>query len=230
MRFSPTSDHREFFSKNGFVEFENFLTLEQITLLNKEIDQTLANRLKVSLPQLQKTPVNLLFQEGFDLWRDSEALKKVIFKSNFAEIASYLFNIPLLRMGFDQYLPSTTIETLPLSDGVSLQDISSAKPLAGGLLLNLSEDENPLELPCEQTGCPVPLKRGNVVFLSAEKPIPWHLISTLKNQRFFAVVYATKRAIYHLDNKDPHTHAWKRRGYVFGDRLNDHLHPILFRG
>jgi len=48
-------------------------------------------------------------------------------------------------------------------------------------------------------------------------------------QRYLMLVYTHPTAIYYLEEKDPKTHHLKSLGYVFGDRLNDKLNPIVYR-
>jgi hypothetical protein len=50
-----------------------------------------------------------------------------------------------------------------------------------------------------------------------------------KTQKFLLFLYAEEDALYTLNPLDPHTHALKRMGYVFGDRLKETTHPHLIR-
>jgi hypothetical protein len=42
------------------------------------------------------------------------------------------------------------------------------------------------------------------------------------------IVYCTDKTVYVLEKRDPHTHALKKLGYGFGDRLEEKTHPIIF--
>ncbi|MBY0530078.1 MAG: hypothetical protein K2P51_07835 [Rhabdochlamydiaceae bacterium] len=221
MRHAVTLEHRDFFFKNRYIEFDGLLSLEQATLLQKEIDETLSQRLVAKSPSCIET-----FQAGYDLWRENALIKKWAFKNTFAEVAADLLQTHLFRIAFDQYLCPDGIAT-PLSSPAPLSLLSSAKPLSGAFLICLSGGTIPSSIDTSQ--CPFPLKEGNVVFFSPQLPISWNLLFQLQHFRWLLVAYAPKQAIYHLENKDPHTHAWKRLGYVFGDSLNDTLHPIVYR-
>ena len=70
---------------------------------------------------------------------------------------------------------------------------------------------------------------GNCTFVSSEMVIPFQELQERTGQRFLLITYTEKTALYTLDPKDPHTHNLKQLGYVFGDRLADAYHPILFR-
>jgi hypothetical protein len=221
MRHAVTLEHRDFFSKNRYIEFDGMLSEEQVILLQKEIDQTLSQKLPIKQPSCIET-----FQAGYDLWRENATIKKWAFKNTFAEVAAALLQTHLFRIAFDQYLCPDGAST-PLSGTASLSLISSAKPLSCAFLICLSGGTIPSTIDTSQS--PLPLKEGNVVFFSPQLPIAWDLMFQLKHFRWLLVAYAPKQAIYHLENKDPHTHAWKRLGYVFGDSLNDSVHPIIFR-
>jgi hypothetical protein len=223
MRFVLDINHQNFFLKHRYIEFEALLSLEQIALLQQEIDQTIAKR----FTKLSDGSSKDIFQAGYDLWRDNQVIKKIAFKNQFAEIASILFSTDPIRIAFDQYLATSPGSHQPFTEGLTLTQTSCAKPLAGALLLRLSEE--PLVLPYEQPLCPIPKQIGNVLFLSPLLPIHWNLLFSLQNTHLFLIAYAPKRALYHLEKQDPHTHAWKRLGYVFGDALTDSLHPILHR-
>ena len=42
MRFAITADHREFFSKNQFIEFEGMISLDQVADLKENAEKTIA--------------------------------------------------------------------------------------------------------------------------------------------------------------------------------------------
>ncbi|MBS0607243.1 MAG: hypothetical protein KF898_06105 [Parachlamydiales bacterium] len=226
MRFALNSDHKDFYSKNGFIEFEDFLDANSVAALQKEIDTTLCARLKTSSIRMAELPRSAIFDSGFDLWRDNATLKHTLFKATFSEIAAQLFQAPLLRIAFDQYLDTGTGSESPLSTSLSLNDLSCANPLSGALILRLSE--LPVD-PCDPQTCPIPSKAGSAIFLSPDKVIPWKDLFSQKDLRLMILAYGFKKTFYRLCKNDPHTHQWKKLGYVFGDLLKDNLHPILFR-
>jgi hypothetical protein len=71
MRFALTADHREFFSKNNYIELEGIIPSDQIASLKKSVDETLAIRLRLPAVKVADRPPLDLFQAGYDLWRDS---------------------------------------------------------------------------------------------------------------------------------------------------------------
>ncbi len=54
MKFAITKDHRNFFQKHGWIEFEGLLSDDQLKTANQAIDQALAARLSV-------TPENYIY-------------------------------------------------------------------------------------------------------------------------------------------------------------------------
>jgi hypothetical protein len=115
----------------------------------------------------------------------------------------------------------------PITKILSVAQISCVKPIAGACIIRLSDE--PIAQQFDQSQCPIPTKAGHVVFLSHDFLLHWDQVFALKNLKCLLIAYAPKQAIYHLDKQDPHTHAFKRHGYVFGDSLNDTLNPVIYR-
>jgi hypothetical protein len=226
MRFALNSDHKEFYTKNGFIEFEELLDAHSVAALQQEIDATLCTRLKTSSIRMAELPRTAIFESGFDLWRDNSAIKQSLFKTTFTEIAAQLFQANLLRVAFDQYIDTGPGSESPLKEPLSLNAFSCANPLSGALIIRLSE--TPID-PCDPQVCPIPSHAGSAIFLSPDKVIPWAELFSQKDLRLLILAYASKRTFYRLEKNDPHTHLWKRLGYVFGDLLKDNLHPVLYR-
>ena len=67
---------------------------------------------------------------------------------------------------------------------------------------------------------------GSAIFFSAE-----HTFSLAEEGEngYLLIAYAGPGAVYVFNERDPDTHALKREGYVFGDRLREETHPTLTR-
>ena len=78
MRFSLTADHKEFFVKNRYIEFEGLLTADEAA------------------------PLQANLSEGRDLWRHSPGIKKIVHKRQLASVAAQLSDRKQLRLAFDQ--------------------------------------------------------------------------------------------------------------------------------
>lgn len=215
MRFALTADHRDFYQKQGYIEFEKLLSEKQVEILQQSIETCLSKRLKTVKERSPKGR----FEQGFDLWRESPDIKKILFNRPLSEIASQLFQAPLLRIAFDQYCDTEQGDFCPFPHLLSIEEISCAKPLAGALLLALTASG----------AAPLPSRPGYGVYLNPHKAIDWKALFSQKGARYIAIAYATKNTLYHFEPKDPRTHAWKSLGYVFGDLLKDTTHPIIYR-
>ncbi len=224
MRFAITADHQDFFTKNHYIEFEGILPLDQVSLLKKNAEVTIAKRLRIPPEKFKEKSAPELYFAGYDLWRNNEEIKKIAHKQAFASLASELMQAVPLRYGYDQYFATYQCNAAsPYDLPYSLQDISCIHPLVGGLLLPLQD------LPSPPTFFPMPLKVGNGLFISPTFALPWpHLFSTC-GLCFILIAYAAEKAIFRADSHDPHAVALKKLGYVFNDPLKDSIHPIVFR-
>jgi hypothetical protein len=218
MRFKTAGVHREFFQKNGFIEFESLLSAQEASQLASHADLLLQKRLS---NQLEFRSATELYRAGRDLWRDDATLRKKELSHTFAQLAADIFKKPILHLAFDQILRTAATPGFPNQIPSSLNAISSIQPLAGALLLHLSGSSPPFDL--------IPRCHENVMLLSPDLTIPWEFFFQLPHQSYLLIAYAVPESVYVLRKEDPHTHALKRLGYVFGDRLTHDHHPIVFR-
>ncbi len=67
---------------------------------------------------------------------------------------------------------------------------------------------------------------GGAIFFSAE-----HTFSLAEegDRDYLLIAYAGPRAVYVFNEHDPDTHALKKKGFGFGDRLREETHPTLTR-
>lgn len=223
MRFAITADHREFFTKNNFIEFEDMISLDQISALKKNLEAAVAKRLNVSEAQLKQKSAPEIYQAGYDLWRDNEAIKKIAHKHSFAALAGELLQTVPLRYAFDQYFAMTKCTVSPYDVPSSLQDISCLSPLAGALIIPLHD------LPTPPSFFPMPLKAGHALFISPSFSLPWPQLFSTPDLNFFLIAYAMDKTFFRPDSRDPHAVKLKKLGYVYNDLLNDTVHPIVLR-
>ncbi len=217
MRFKLLGAHREFFQNNGYIELESLLSSEEISTLASHADKLVEKRLSDQIAY--KSPEEL-FRVGRDLWREDDFLRKKILSHPLAEIGAELFKKKKIMIGFDQLLRTGSKPGFSNLVPSSLNDISSIFPLSGALLIHLSGTRIPSEI--------IPSQPENVIFFSSDAIIPWEIFFQLPNQSYLLIAYAHPESVYVLQKKDLHTHALKKRGYVFGDRLRHETHPIIF--
>ena len=231
MKFATDKSHRDYFYKNGVIEFDGLVNMNEVYEMSDAIDRILSHKLSVKLDQLDKQNPNDIFFQGRDLFRQSELLKRLILHRRLAEIAVELMEVRLLRIGYDQLLegepkppiiPSAYDQFL-LQEG-TLQEKSCMTPVICGLMLCLepaTSQENPSPL--------FPKTAGAGTFFKPDKPLDLKYLIHAPGSRYLMITYADPRTVYILNEKDPHTHNLKHLGYVFGDKLSDKLNPFLNR-
>lgn len=239
MKFATAKEHRDFFQKHGWIEFEGLVLSEQLTQANQAIDQILAERLKTSPRQLSTLSSEDIYLQGRDLWRSNPFLQKWASQLRFAEIITELFDKRTLRLGYDQlfptsHLPPSSQKNLSpyakfLEKTASLQTVSCFTHVACGLLLTLNgREESGQEENVPETANIFSNHPGNVVFFQPQLLVQWSDLYAHVGQRFYLIVYTHASSHYQLEPQDPHTHDLKRLGYVFNEKLKDNLHPIVY--
>lgn len=238
MRYTIDKQQREFFQKNGTIEFEGVFTLDQISALNKAIDQTLAVRCQVPLEKVPKCTPEQMFLAGRDLWRDNIDLRKFDTHERLTEIVSELVEQHPFRLGYDQLFPNHTVSKLKpklqwtqetnsqynrfLNQSASIDEVSCFDGILCGVLLPLTES------PASENSL-FSAKPGNAVFFQPQIPISFDYLLQHFDQRFFLIVYAQMNATYSSEKKDPHKHLLKHLGYRHGERLMDKYHLVVAR-
>lgn len=212
MKFSISLDQRNFLNKNGYVPFYQLLSDAEIQLLKLGINS--------GLKQDHKS--------GRDLWRVDESVKKIVFSKRLVDVVFQLTQKKPLRLAFDQYIPEKSAalldrnEQVPLfnyfGDEPAFQDKSSINSLVGLLLLVLNGDEESSSI-----------GKGGGYFILPQAILSKEDLPFSPNQQFLLIGYADMHSQYLYQPLDPHGHFLKQLGYVFGDKLNDRLHPVLLR-
>ncbi len=221
MPFTVHSDHRDFFEKNNFIELEELFSLEQVDALNRLLDQALSNRTRARKETRTQTQTQTLFVDGYDLWREDAQIKKIAHKHNIAEVVAEIFRTTPLRIAFDLFVAAG--HTSPFPKELPLTESSCLQPLVGALLVQLGDATG------EVSGFPLPSKKGNVLLISPQLPIPWPTLFATPGLRLFMMSFGGQKTLYRAEIKDPHAPFLKKLGYVYGDYLKDALHPILVR-
>lgn len=199
MKYIVDNRHREFFAKNGWIEFEEIFPISATGKLLEAARGVVKSRTRV------KNPDVLL--HGHDIWRENSVVKNATCSRTLAEIASELTETKPLRLSYDQLLEQRQTPN-------SLEQICSLQGTVCGLLIALQDGDEEHLLS----------KRGNGLFLSTTTELP-----KLSEGYFLLIVYSVVNARYISVESDPHTNYLKRFGYSFGDRLLDKHHPVLFR-
>lgn len=243
MKFSTAKEHRDFFQKHGWIEFEEFLSYQQLAELNQAINKEMAKRtgdLEEKVPFLSSEKV---FLQGRDLWRGNDFIKKFVVQPRLAEVVEELIEKKPLRLGCDQLFPpcqealfpqeSSQIYSKFLKQTETLQAVSCYQGIACGMMIALNEEENKgdegeRDISLEGANL-FPSKPGNVLLFQPNIPLNWSYLFHYPKRRYLLIIYTLANAYYKLEPSDPHTHLLKRLGYVFNDKLSDKLNPIVFR-
>jgi hypothetical protein len=142
---------------------------------------------------------------GRDLFRSSDTVRKIVVGRNMGDLARNLVDCKELRVGFDE------IACAPFwFEGKTLAQCTSVRGLKVAFLIALDGDLS-----------------GSGIAFSPE--LAWHGQETelACPGPFLLIAYATPAANYVLEPNDPHTHALKHLGLVYGEPLSEKTHPLL---
>ena len=231
MKFAIVKEQRDFFNRQGQIEFDALINSQQIEEIQGAINFGVAERLGIPAGLLYKSSPLNTYVSSHDMWRTNPFIKKIVTGQKLAEIASELIEYKPLRLGYDQYFPFDKVRysaDAPYTDlfqpPLSLEVRSCLDKVVCGLVICLSGDGA-----TSQEGTIFPTTPGNGTFFLPHRELDF---STLKGNdvyRYLLIVYVEKATHYVHNDKDPQGHFNKQLGYVFGDRLLDKYHPIVYR-
>lgn len=242
MQFTILREHRDYFQKHGYVEFDDLLRKEEIEELNLALDQVLSLRLKVSSEGLKSCSIEEIIMAGRDARFESDCIKKNACKLRLAKTASQLMEIRPLRLAYDQALVSRlglsfsrftnpVVARLFENKTFTLREMSGFQGRLCGIMLCLKGPKGGISAEKEllEGNGIFSKKSGNGIYFDGNAPISFSFLMSDPFSRYLLVVYAEKKTFYALKDADPHAHFLKRYGYVFGDRLREEFHPTLYR-
>lgn len=239
MKFALSKEHHDFFQNQGYIQFDGFLSKDQIDSLSHSIDKALEHKLNLDQSKISSLSAEQLFLQGRDLWRQNDELRKWACQQRFAATAAELTRKRMLRLGYDQLMPGQQPNHLLtgsyqqfLDQEISLEAMSCVSNVACGLIISLSDGIKKEEEPnASVQGIDLfPFKTGNAVFVTPQTLINLRSIFQHTGQRFYFIIYTDQAAWYLLQPCDPHTHDWKQElGYSFNEKLSDKRHPIVYR-
>ena len=229
MHFAMARQHLDFFHQHHYIEFEDLLSPAEVQTLSQELIKTQGMHHHTAPENLAKIDLNSLYLSGYDTWRNNPTIKKFVLRRELAEIASNLTKESPLRIAFDQVFSSSENSTPLFEKPLPLYEMSCIQGIVCGCILQLSpsSEQNPPETNEDFT--PIPKKAGSGIFFRPELPLSLDYLLHTPNMLQLLIVYAENNSLYTYLETDPHTHTLKKLGYVFGDRLRNTTHPILFR-
>jgi hypothetical protein len=219
MKFALAKEHHDFFDKEGYIEFEELISPANLEKIEKAVRQLVGTRINQFPERLSHESPIRLYTNGRDLWRSHPEIKKQCANRNFASIAAGLVREKSLRLALDQWIPPG----FDWKNASTLEDLVPIQGVVAGAFIALNSgitnDEPSI----------FPSNAGHVLFVKPGTPLPLNGLSAQRNQSFLLVVYGSPKSVYIHKESDPLTHYLKEHGYVYGDRLSDHLHPILLQ-
>lgn len=216
-----SSEHLAFFKAHGYIAFHHLLLETSAKELKIHLEKALAERLGTSVEKLSRKPNCELFTSAYDLHLVDDTIRKTSHKPRIANVAQQLFDQPLLRFGFSQYLMTSSDPTPPFSDPFSFEKQSCLTPLAGLLLLNLGEVHGLL------ASFSFPQELGSALFISPSLPFPWQEIFQMPHTHLFLIAFAQNKTFFRADTPDPLSLELKKLGYAYNDLIKEPLHPLL---
>lgn len=247
MKFSLAKEQRDFFEKHGLLEIEGLISSSQLEVLNSCVLKVMKKEAALQRRTVASVDPQDYFLAGRDLWRENPEIKKIIFHKCFSEIASELnFRAPF-RAGSDQFIPQgfTSNANDSLNDGSSFQGIvfgyiiclkSSSLEVSKVSeipeFIENSENSENTESPEDSDNpphSPFSMIPGHVVFVHPHFPVDYFLLKQRTGCEYIFVTLIKEKSVYFYRESDIQTHYLKKLGYVFGDRIREETHPIIYR-
>lgn len=223
MKFAIAKEHYDRFHKEGFVEFEGLVKEQEVLLLHDEVLNLLRQNMALSDRGLLAQEPKNLYLKSRNLWQQSDAIKKIILHKRLASIAASLTDATFVRFGYDQFIPAGYESVAALS----IEEASCLQGVLCGSLICLSAKAQTTEQ--EPINSPFSSTPGNIVFFKNDFPLDFTSGKINEGACYLMTVYAQKKAVYIHNDNDPNQHFFKSLGYVFGDKLNDVLNPVILR-
>ncbi len=102
--YELTPDQITFYKKNSFIKLKNVLPSEVIKYYNQIISDKVNELNKVVLPLEKRDTYGKAFLQLFNLWKEDERIKELVFSRRLAKIASDLMEVSGVRLYHDQAL------------------------------------------------------------------------------------------------------------------------------
>ena len=99
-----TREQLDFFRKNRFIKLKQVLNTETLNFFNEAITKRVNLLNTESTPLTERSTYGKAFLQLFNLWREDEVVKTLIFSKRLASIASELMEVDGVRIYHDQAL------------------------------------------------------------------------------------------------------------------------------
>lgn len=102
--YALNSDQINFYHKNGFIKLKNIFDAETLKYYEQLISKKVAQKSEEFAPLKERDTYGKAFLQIFNLWTESEEIKKFVFSKRLAKIATELMEVDGVRMYHDQAL------------------------------------------------------------------------------------------------------------------------------
>lgn len=233
MKYRLDNAHRAFFLEQGAITFQSLLTAEEAEACAVAIDAAVETPTKLRYRIMEEVGVKPKVR-GRDQWRVSESCRKWVMDRRCAQVAKELTDSGPLRLLADQRCggdPSTWLEQTLSNTGASdiateeawtLENHLCYQGIVCGLLLCLRA---PADAPPSFVGT----KPGMGTYFSPKYPLVVDQLLRGPDYLYLLVAYGKAISVFVHQPLDPQMQSLRELGYHYGDRLKDHLHPIVCR-
>ena len=102
--YALSLDQIGFYRKNGFIKLKNIFDSETLRYFGRLIAEKVAEKIKNVSDLDDRDTYGKAFLQIFNLWTESEEIKKFVFSKRLAKIATELMDVDGVRMYHDQAL------------------------------------------------------------------------------------------------------------------------------
>ncbi|MEO0874946.1 MAG: phytanoyl-CoA dioxygenase family protein [Bacteroidota bacterium] len=94
----------DFYQKNKFIKVKQVLDAPTLRHFNEVISQRVQERNDTQVPLAERSTYGKAFLQIFNLWREDEAIKELVFSPRLASVAAQLMEVDGVRLYHDQAL------------------------------------------------------------------------------------------------------------------------------
>ena len=102
--FDITDEQVNFFRENGYIKIANVLSKEVIAAMDEIISEEVSRLNTQHLAMKDRDTYGKAFLQIMNIWRNSEAVKQIVFSKRLGQIASDLLEVSGVRLYHDQAL------------------------------------------------------------------------------------------------------------------------------
>ena len=103
-----SDENVKFFKKNKYIKLKNVFEKDTILYYNKVISEAVESLNTIKVPIEKRDTYGKAFLQLFNLWKESEDVKSLIFSKRLSQIATELMEVSGVRLYHDQAFMSLT--------------------------------------------------------------------------------------------------------------------------